>query len=344
MFRAVLAFTGGLFMLASSQAQMPPAGITAVPGVRVGHSTLRERPTGCTVVLLPEGTVGGVDVRGGAPGTAETDVLAPDNMVQIVNAIVLSGGSAYGLDVRAGVMKFLEEQHVGFPIGGGVVPIVPAAILFDLGVGGRFDLRPGPECGYQAAASATNGAVPEGSVGAGAGATVGKLAGRHRAMKGGIGTASFTTSEGLVVAALVAVNAVGTVFDRRTGRAVAGVRAADGRSLEDPWALSRAGALPGAGPLQNTTIGVVATNARLSKAQALRLSEMAHDGLARAIVPSHTQADGDTLFAVATGGLNGEADLGLIGRLAAEAVSDAILRAVQRATGVQGFPAASELR
>jgi L-aminopeptidase/D-esterase-like protein len=222
---------------------------------------------------------------------------------------------------------------------------VPAAILFDLGVGGRSDVRPGPDCGYQAAVSATSAVIAEGSVGAGAGATVGKLAGRARAMKGGIGTASFTADGGLVVAALVAVNAVGTVFDRRTGRPVAGVRTPDGQSLENPWTLaSRTASSEGAAPLQNTTIGVVATNARLSKAQALRLSEMAHDGLARAIVPSHTQADGDTLFAVATGSLDGEADLGLIGRLAAEAVSDAVLRAVQLATAVPGFPAASDLR
>jgi L-aminopeptidase/D-esterase-like protein len=295
-------------------------------------------------VLLPDGSVGGVDVRGGAPGTAETDVLSPDNMVQIVNAIVLSGGSAYGLDARAGVMKYLEERSVGFPIGGGVVPIVPAAILFDLGVGGRFDVRPGAECGYQAAASATSGLIAEGSVGAGAGATVGKLAGLGRAMKGGVGTASFTTDDGLVVAALVAVNAVGTVFDRRTGRAVAGVRTPDGAALEDPWALAARTQSTGPGPLQNTTIGVVATNARLSKAQALRLSEMAHDGLARAIIPSHTQSDGDTLFAIATGSLNHDADLNVIGRLAAEAVSDAILRAVQLAKGVPGFPAAAELK
>ena len=327
-------------------AQTPGAGpgalgITAIPGVRVGHSTRTERPTGCTVILLPEGSVGGVDVRGGAPGTAETDVLAPDNLVQTVNAIVLSGGSAYGLDARSGVMTYLEERKVGFRVTGGVVPIVPAAILFDLGVG-AFGVRPDARCGYEAASSASGGPVAEGSVGAGAGATVGKLAGPGRAMKGGVGTASFTGDNGLIVGAIVVVNAVGTVIDRRTGQPIAGVRTADGKSLENPWTFITRTASPP--PLQNTTIGVVATNARLTKAQALRVSEMAHDGIARAIVPSHTQSDGDTLFAIGTGGLDREVDLSVVGRLAAEAVSDAIERAVQRAKGLPGLPSVSDLK
>ena len=333
-------------IVATLHAQAPGAGpgasgITTVPGVRVGHSTRTERPTGCTVILLPEGSVGGVDVRGGAPGTAETDVLAPDNLVQTVNAIVLSGGSAYGLDARSGVMTYLEERKVGFRVAGGVVPIVPAAILFDLGVGG-FDVRPDARCGYEAASSASGGPVAEGSVGAGAGATVGKLAGPGRAMKGGVGTASLTGDNGLIVGAIVAVNAVGTVVNRRTGQPIAGVRTADGKSLENPWTFITRTASPP--PLQNTTIGVVATNARLSKAQALRVSEMAHDGIARAIVPSHTQSDGDTLFAIGTGGLDREVDLSVVGRLAAEAVSDAIERAVQRATGLPGLPSVSDLK
>ncbi len=343
------AVAGGVLIVSALSAQSgAPSSrrseITAVPGIRVGHATLTARPTGCTVLLLPEGSVGGVDVRGGAPGTAETDVLAPDNMVQTVNAIVLSGGSAYGLDARSGVMTFLEERKIGFRVGGGVVPIVPAAILFDLNVGGSFDVRPAAQCGYDAAGSATDGHVEEGSIGAGAGATVGKLAGAGRAMKGGIGTASIAAANGLIVGAIVAVNAVGTVVDRRTGRPIAGVRTADGRSLEDPWTLVTDARAPAPPPLQNTTIGVVATNARLSKAQALRLSEMAHDGIARAIVPSHTQSDGDTLFAVATGSLDGAVDLDLAGRLAAEVVSDAIERAVLRARGLPGFPSASDLR
>ncbi len=317
--------------------------ITAVPGVRVGQITLTARPTGCTVVLLPDGSVGGVDVRGGAPGTAETDVLAPDNTVQVVNAIVLSGGSAYGLDARTGVVKYLEEHHIGFPIGGGVVPIVPAAILFDLNVGGAFGVRPDAACGYQAAAAATSGPVQEGSVGAGAGATVGKMRGANRAMKGGIGTAAYTGPNGLIVGAIVAVNAVGTVFDRRTGQPVAGVRTADGTSLEPLWTMTET-TRPAVGSLQNTTIGVVATNARLTKAQALRVAEMANDGIARAIVPSHTPSDGDTIFAVGTGGLASDANVGEVGELAAEAVSDAILRAVRLAKSLPGYPAVSDLK
>jgi L-aminopeptidase/D-esterase-like protein len=336
-----------IFLVAAALHGQTPAssGITAVPGVRVGHFTLHERPTGCTVVLFPDGSTGGVDVRGGAPGTAETDVLAPDNMVQIVNAIVLSGGSAYGLDARGGVMKFLEEDNTGFAIGGGVVPIVPAAILFDLGVGGAFGVRPDAACGYQAASAATGGAIAEGSVGAGAGATVGKRAGASRAMKGGIGTASLTRN-GLIVGAIVAVNAVGTVVDRRTGKPIAGVRTPDGGSVESPWNTI---ALPPSTssspqPLTNTTIGVVATNAKLSKAQALRVAEMAHDGIARAIVPSHTPADGDTLFAVGTGTLAGDADVSAVGQLAAEAVADAIERAVRLAKGLPGFPSVADLK
>jgi L-aminopeptidase/D-esterase-like protein len=342
------AIAGGLLLAMTvphaSATQSAHLGITAVDGVRVGHFTRGDRPTGCTVILLPDGSVGGVDVRGGAPGTAETDVLAPDNMVQIVNAIVLSGGSAYGLDARQGVMTYLNEHKIGFPIGGGVVPIVPAAILFDLGVGGSFNIWPDASCGYQAASTATGGAVPEGSIGAGAGATVGKLAGAARAMKGGIGTSAIRGADGLIVGAIVAVNAVGTVFDRHTGRPVAGIRTADGKGLEDPWTFAARPTLAGPAPLQNTTIGVVATNARLTKAQALRISEMAHDGIARAIVPSHTQADGDTLFAIGTGALDREADVSTIGRLAAEAVSDAILRGVTTAKGLPGFPAASEIK
>jgi L-aminopeptidase/D-esterase-like protein len=325
------------------RAQTPAASITAVPGVRVGHFTLSERPTGCTVVLLPPGTVGGVDVRGGAPGTRETDVLAPDNTVEMVNAVVLAGGSAFGLDAATGVMKFLEEKKIGYPVGNLVVPIVPAAILFDLNVGGRPEIRPDASCGYQAASHASAGPIEDGSVGAGAGATVGKFAGGGRAMKGGIGSTSLTTSDGLIVGAIVAVNAVGTVIDPRTAKPVAGVRSADGKSLEDPFALVRRGVLQVSRLLENTSIGVVVTNAKLTKAQARRVAEMAHDGLARAIVPAHTPADGDTLFAMGTGSLGRDANVSVIGQLAAEAVSDAILRAVRSAKGLPGFPSATEL-
>jgi L-aminopeptidase/D-esterase-like protein len=240
-------------------------------------------------------------------------------------------------------MKFLEEKKIGYPVGNLVVPIVPAAILFDLNVGGRPEIRPDASCGYQAASHASAGPIEDGSVGAGAGATVGKFAGGGRAMKGGIGSTSLTTSDGLIVGAIVAVNAVGTVIDPRTAKPVAGVRSADGKSLEDPFALVRRGVLQVSRLLENTSIGVVVTNAKLTKAQARRVAEMAHDGLARAIVPAHTPADGDTLFAMGTGSLGRDANVSVIGQLAAEAVSDAILRAVRSAKGLPGFPSATEL-
>jgi L-aminopeptidase/D-esterase-like protein len=340
---AALFGVSALFGLVT-EAQTPPLGITAVTGIRVGHAEMPGRPTGCTVVLAPPDTVGAVDVRGGAPGTRETDVLAPDNTVSIVNAIVLSGGSAFGLDSATGVVRYLAEHGVGYRVGSNVVPIVPAAILYDLDVGGHPEIRPDATCGYRAASDASADEVREGSVGAGAGATVGKSAGAARAMKGGIGTAALRGPNGLIVGAIVAVNAVGTVIDPRTGRAVAGVRTPDGKGLADPFALIRSGGSTSTSLLANTTIGVVATNARLTKGTALRVAEMAHDGLARAIVPSHTPSDGDTLFVLATGALTGDANVGATGALAAEAVSDAILRAVRLAKGLPGLPAASDIK
>ena len=321
-------------------------GLTDVPGIQVGHHTLAERPTGCTVVLTPPGTVAGVDVPGGAPGTRETDLLDPVNTVQTVNAVVLAGGSAFGLDAASGVVRYLEERGIGYPVGPVVrVPIVTAAILYDLGVGEDWTVRPGPECGYQAAAGATAGAVESGSVGAGAGATVGKLAGMGRAMKGGVGSASLTLPSGLVVAALVAVNAVGDVIDPATGRVVAGVRAEDGTTLADARVLLRSGFQPGGSAGQNTTIGVVATNARLTKAEATRVAQMAQDGYARAIYPVHTPGDGDVTFSLATGTLaeGARATAGQVGALAAEVVAAAILDAVRSATPLPGLPAATDL-
>jgi L-aminopeptidase/D-esterase-like protein len=319
-------------------------GLTAVAGLKVGHHTLPGRPTGCTVVLAEAGVVAGVDVRGSAPGTRETDLLQPVNLVDRVHAIVLSGGSAFGLDAASGVVRYLDERGIGYESAAGPVPIVPAAILFDLAVGDR-KIRPTADCGYQAARAAGTGKVAEGNVGAGAGATVGKLAGSGRAMKGGIGTSSIVMPDGLVVAALVAVNAVGDVVDPRTGQVVAGARTADGASLADVRQLLRAGLLQRrtrAG--ESTTIGVVATNAKLTKTEATKVAQMAHDGIARAIVPSHTPFDGDTLFALATGTREAPADLMTVGALAAEAVSDAILRAVRAATGIEGYPSANELK
>ena len=333
---------------AAALAQHPAQkGITDVPGVRVGHYTLAERPTGCTVVLFDStGAVGGVAQRGGAPGTRETDLLDPTNLVERVNAVVLSGGSAFGLDAAQGVVRYLDERGIGFRTSAGVVPIVPAAIVFDLGVGANPKIRPTADCGYRAAAAATEGPVAEGNVGGGTGATVGKLGaylgGRgHAAMKGGVGSASITLPNGLVVGAIVVVNAAGDVLDPTTGRVVGGVRNAGG-ALADVRALLRSAGSAGPRPGENTTIGVVATNARLTKAQATRVASMADDGLARAIVPSHTEGDGDTMFAMATGTWTGQASVTLIGALAAEVVAEAIVRAVSRADSLAGFASARQ--
>jgi L-aminopeptidase/D-esterase-like protein len=318
-------------------------GLTDVAGIKVGHQTLTERPTGCTVILTERGAVGGVDVRGAAPGTRETDLLNPVNSVELVHAVVLSGGSAFGLDTASGVMRYLEERGIGYETRAGKVPIVPAAILFDLGIGGKPQIRPTADCGYRAAVAASDGKVSEGNVGAGAGATVGK-SGAGGAMKAGIGTASIRLSNGLVVAALVAVNAVGDIIDPATGRVVAGVRTPDGKGLADARKLLRAGVPARAVPGQNTTIGVVATNARLQKVQASRMAQMAHDGLARAISPAHTPGDGDTIFALATGASAVAADMGTIGALAAEMIAEAVVRAALEATGIPDYPAARDLK
>lgn len=324
-------------------AQRAAGAITDVPGIRVGHHTLTERPTGCTVILAPPNTVGAYDQPGGAPATMETDLLAPENTISVVHAINLSGGSAYGLDSQGGVKRYLREQKVGVAISGTVVPIVPAASLLDLAVGGKPEVTPGADCGYRAAAGASAGPVAEGTVGAGAGATVGKFAG-NRPMKGGVGTTSLTGPRGLIVAALMVVNSAGSIYDRRTGQVIAGVRTADGLGLENPFELIRAAGSVEPAALSNTSIGVVATNARLTKAQAKRIAIMAQDGFARAIFPSHTPGDGDTIFVLATGGLAGEPSVSRIGSLAAEAVSDAILRAVREATGLPGYPAVRDLK
>lgn len=354
--RALVALALGCVVAAGVASQAPqkppvaataPRNITLIPGISVGHFTLPARPTGCTVILAGgAGAVGGVDVRGGAPGTAETDLLAADNTVERVNAIVLSGGSAFGLDARTGVMKFLSERKIGYRTAARPVPIVPAAILYDLSIGGKPEVTPDADCGYAAAGAAKTGEIDEGSVGAGAGATVGKMMGGGRAMKGGIGSFAFVTNDGLIVGAIVAVNAVGSVIDPRTGQPVAGVRRADGAGLENPFDLVRRGVLPPepARSGEATTIGVIATNARLTKAQAQKVAEMGHDGFARAIVPAHTPSDGDTLFTLATGERAADANVGQIGALAAEAVSEAILRAVRLARGLPGYPAVRDIR
>ena len=337
--------------LAALHAQSPPSpgpgrGLTEVQGLRVGSITLNERPTGCTVILVDgEGVPGGVSQRGGAPGTRETDLLDPSNLVDRVNAVVLSGGSAFGLDAAQGVVRWLEERKIGWKVASGVVPIVPAAILMDLGFGNRPEIRPTADCGYKAAEAAGTGPVAEGNVGAGAGATVGKMGG-GRPMKGGLGSASIALPSGLVVAAIVAINSVGDIVDPETGRIVAGTRTEDGKSLADVRKLLRSGAIgrrppPTAG--ENTTIGLVATNARLTKIETNRMALMADDGFARAINPSHTLGDGDTVFALATGRWDGQANVSLIGALAAEAMAEAIVRAASKAESLNGVPSAREL-
>jgi L-aminopeptidase/D-esterase-like protein len=319
-----------------------PGAITLVPGVKVGHFTDTRRPTGCTVVLTEEGAVGGVDVRGSAPGTRETDLLNPMNAVDKVHAVLLSGGSAYGLEAATGVMRWLEERKIGFNVGVGVVPIVPAAILFDLGVGDA-KIRPDAAAGYQACDAATTARPAEGNVGAGAGATVGKMFGGRRGMKAGIGTASITRA-GLTVGAIVAVNAVGDIIDPQTGLPIAGARTEDGKALLNTREQILRGNLP-PGMLVGTatTIGVVATDAVLTKAQASKIAQMAHDGLARTINPIHTMSDGDTLFAVGTGKAGKTGNPNLLGALAAEVMAVAVVRAARMARGIPGYPAAGEL-
>jgi L-aminopeptidase/D-esterase-like protein len=315
-----------------------PCSLVDVPGLQVGHFTLSERLTGCSVVLAPKGAVGAVDVRGAAPGTRETDLLDPANLVDKVHAVVLSGGSAFGLDAASGVVRWLDEQGIGFETGHGRVPIVPAAVLFDLPVvrpGDDPKARPGAAAGYAACQAASTAAPAAGNVGAGAGACVGKLFGLERSMKGGIGHASVRVGP-WVVGALVACNAVGDVIDPATGQVLAGARTADGQHLLDSQRALLAGErgqrpLPGT----NTTIGVVATNAALSKAQAKRLAMSAHDGLARSIRPAHTPLDGDTLFALATGSETATPDLMLLCVMAAEAAALATVDAVRQAKSIQ---------
>jgi L-aminopeptidase/D-esterase-like protein len=342
----VVAIAGTVVSLAQrapASSTMTNKTLTAVAGLRVGHVTLNERPTGCTVVVVDgNGAIGGYAQRGGAPGTRDADLLNPLNTVEYVNAIFLTGGSAYGISVGDGVTRYLEERKVGFKIAGTVVPIVPGAVLMDLGFGGSSTIRPNADCGYRAASTASDGPVAEGNVGAGAGSTVGKLLGsRDRAMKAGVGSSAIALPNGLVVSALVAVNAVGDIVDPATGAVVAGVRTADGKRLADARLLLRSQSSANTpSPGANTTIAVVATNATLTKVQTSRMALMADDGLARAINPAHTPADGDTVFALATGRWDGQVD---VGALAAEALSEAIVRAATQATASGGLPSARDL-
>lgn len=324
--------------------------ITDVPGIRVGHAHDPQALTGCTVVLCERGAVGGVDQRGGAPGTRETDLLRPMHLVQKVHAVLLAGGSAFGLDAAAGVMRYLEERRVGFDTRSGRVPIVPAAILFDLSVG-RADVRPDAAMAYAACERASREPPSQGNAGAGMGATVGKLFGMAGAMKSGIGSASLEAGGGVIVGALAAVNVLGDVIDPASGEILAGLRPVragplrfgGGGRFADSLKVMRGAAgravFRFAGRA-NTLIGVVATNARLTKEQANIVACMAQDGVARAVRPAHTQLDGDTIFALSSGGRR--ADVSIVGAHAAEAISRAIVNAVLEAHGIERIPARRE--
>lgn len=325
--------------------------ITDVPGVRVGHAQDEEAITGCTVVLCEDGAVGGVDQRGGAPGTRETDPLRPMHLVQKVHAIVLSGGSAFGLESATGVVRYLEEKGIGFDVRVARVPIVPAAILFDLGIG-RSDVRPDAVMGYQSCVNASKEPPVEGNAGAGMGATVGKILGITSAVKAGIGSSSVDVGGGVVVGAIIAVNAFGDVLDPDTGEILAGARpgklgpiqVGGDATFADTMEIMKT--LAGKTILKfasrgNTVIGVVATNAELTKEGANKVAQMAHDGIARAVRPAHTMLDGDTLFAISTG--RKKADVNVIGAFGAQVVAEAIKRAILAAESIEGIPAVKDL-
>lgn len=333
--------------------------IVDVPGIRVGNAQNEIALTGCTVILCNPPGVCGVDVRGSAPGTRETDLLAPTNLVESVNAICLCGGSAYGLDAASGVMQYLEERGIGLDVGVGIVPIVPAAVIFDLAIG-NGKIRPDAAMGYQAAAGSSAEAVVEGNVGAGCGATVGKLFGLANAMKGGLGSASANLPNGLIVGAIVAVNAIGEIRDPDSGTVLAGPRGEDDQLLDSLRCLAAQSFAP-MPPGTNTTIAVVATNATLNKTQMNKVAQMAHDGIARAVYPAHTMHDGDTVFAISMGGasvgggsMGGtsvgaasaggvEASVDVVGSLAASVLAEAIARGIKAATSAGGLPAYRDL-
>ncbi len=320
--------------------------IIDVPGIEVGHAQNDEALTGCTVILCRKGAAAGVDVRGGAPGTRETDLLDPINLVKKVHAIMLAGGSAFGLDAASGAMRYLEELKIGFNTGVARVPIVPAAILYDLGVG-RADIRPDAQMGYQACLNASRRVVTEGNVGAGTGASVGKIFGQKQAMKSGIGSASISIGKGLIVGVLAVVNAFGDVVDPNTGAIIAGVRSA----RTGPLQIGKPGYFADTMQLMksflgrtvlnfaaraNTVLGVVAVNASLTKTEMTKVAQMAQDGFARTIRPAHTMLDGDSIFALATGGK--KAEVSTVGAFAAEALTLAVVRAARLAAPAGGLP------
>lgn len=322
--------------------------LTDIPGLLVGHAQDSTALTGCTVILCPQGTVGGVDQRGGAPGTRETDLLHPMHLVTEVHGVLLTGGSAFGLDAASGVMRWLEEQQVGFDTGISRVPIVPAAVIFDLGLGDP-QVRPDAAMGYRACQQASAAPVTVGNVGAGTGATVGKALGMSQATKSGLGCATEQAGDWLLVSAIMVVNVLGEIVNPGTGKIMAGVRSPQPEGAQTAFiptleVLKRFASQPmptAAAGSTNTAVGLVATNARLSKEDTNKVAQMAQDGIARAVRPAHTMLDGDTIFALSTG--TQPADVSLVGALAAEAVAGAILNAVNSAAAAGGLPAAGDV-
>lgn len=301
--------------------------ITDVQGIKVGHEQNFDGMTGCTVVICDKGATTGVDVRGSAPGTRETDLLKPEKLVDKVHAVVLAGGSAFGLDATSGVMKYLEEKGIGFDVGVTKVPIVCGAVIFDLNIG-DYTIRPDFNMGYKACLNASDSEKRQGNIGAGTGATVGKILGPEYTMKSGLGSASIKIGD-LWVGAIVSVNSFGDVYDYKTNELLAGVIDGKNRRLLDSYNIMKEKNVSPGFPMKNTTIGVVATNAILNKAQANKVAEMAQNGLARSINPIHTMLDGDTVFAMSTGKV--EADINLVGTLSAEVMSMAITNGVKSA-------------
>lgn len=318
---------------------MFPGYLTDVEGIMVGHSQSEEGITGVSVIICKEGATGGVDVRGSAPGTRETDLFKAEKMVDKVHAVVLSGGSAFGLDASSGVMSYLEEKDVGFDVGVTKVPIVASAVIFDLDIG-NHRIRPDFKMGYQAARNATIKATLQGNIGCGRGATIGKILGPDYAMKSGLGSASVKVGE-LVVSAMVVVNSFGDIYDPSNNQQIAGVYDYKQKELLNTIDLMKEENKELTFALKNTTIGVVATNANLTKAQANKVSQIAHNGFARTISPVHTMVDGDTIFTMATNKL--EADINLVGILAAEAMSKAIINAVHSAESIAGLKAYTDI-
>ncbi len=313
--------------------------LTDVQGLEVGHSQSKEGITGCTVVICKEGATGGVDVRGGAPGTRETDLFKAENMIQKVHAIVLSGGSAFGLDAASGVMKFLEEEGIGFNVGVATVPIVASAVIFDLALGDPL-IRPNLEMGYKASKSASQTENTQGNIGCGMGASVGKIMGPNNGMKSGIGSASISFGD-LVVSAIVSVNSFGDIYNHKTGEQIAGVYDYENKKLLNTIEIMTNNEVQLGFSIENTTIGVIGTNAILTKAEANKVSQMAQNGLARSINPVHSMMDGDTVFTMATNVV--KSDVNIIGTLAAEVMSRAISNGIKSAESIDGLFAYSDI-